>query len=668
MKTNISFDPRNMWFVINYNTVRRTSEDVYDLPGIDESDLYPAIGMKGDQRKLYDHIVTQRKIGWLNQAQKALLDPRMVDPEILKELDLLGKFKIEDSVKYKRLMKYILEKDKGELEAGEKFVVFSSEYAQGVTRENKDLKAVYEKMEEGEEREENEKMKEWKSSELDVTLADYIQKKVADVYGKKIGVIDGQLGLDEKLAVNDMLANDDDCIGVLCTTEAGGESLDYSRASFCYVLDDCFIPEEMDQAISRVDRKGQIHPVKLRYLFVDETLDDQKHAYVNVKRIINSIAMDGEPLTEEEIEILNDTKNTTLTYMIMKSLGGISIDTSQAEIEDTNAFSTKVRRKSKATKAKGRRKSIVYETTDAQKILSRIGRDPGCWFDEDFAVYYTEHLHELSVYPVHSAKVVDLVKRAATGDIEFPGRVLSDGAGPSILYSVYETLENVVSDNGFSVPEIVERDYSENMLILGDNNEQVIGNMTGEDSSFSDGEFDMVDNSSITLLENSEDALKTLKEAHRVTRMGGLLHLRTKGWRFTDGFYKALKKLGYELLSKKNEGFALTAAFKRKLKGSHGDHYAEAYAAQFSGTYRILARKVSDSCEDVDEDVWFEQEIPERTETLVDLITNGQEENVDVDIRPGEPDLESGTRFIVGQDGVVERVVRSEDVEVDEEE
>ena len=104
----------------------------------------------------------------------------------------------------------------------------------------------------------------------------------------------------------------------------------------------------------------------------------------------------------------------------------------------------------------------------------------------------------------------------------------------------------------------------------------------------------MIDNESITLLASSKEVKKCLREASRVLRPNGILELITKNRRFDDGFYPGLEQLGFELLTKKDEGFAVSKSMQKRLKAIHGEHFAESYASKLANTYMILARKIKD--------------------------------------------------------------------------
>jgi len=125
----------------------------------------------------------------------------------------------------------------------------------------------------------------------------------------------------------------------------------------------------------------------------------------------------------------------------------------------------------------------------------------------------------------------------------------------------------------------------------------------------------MVDNASISLLQKKSEVKRSLLEAHRILKPRGLLELTVEGRKFYDGsgeckelvkgkeikgdFYSGLGSLGFELLSGKNEGFAVSRSFFRKLKEEKGSHFAQAYERKLQDTYFILARKIDKPDESV---------------------------------------------------------------------
>ncbi len=599
-------NPRILYTLFQEKTIRRSAEQINTDLDWEENDV--EVELDPVQRQLYNHIVEFRPRGWLIQARKALLDPRLVDPDILKRAGVLGKVSWRNSAKYKKL-EDLVTSDTGAVARGERFVVFSSMFREGVTeRGNEGLRRRYAEMGLG--------LAEYERLELNKSLGDLLNASIKKKFGKanQVGIIDGTItSVEEREKIVDDLGKN--FSGILCTTETGGESLDFTRASYAYFLDKDYTPETTRQALKRLVRPGQTRKVNINHFVGIGTLDEQLNDYVGRKAIVTKIASDGYPLTQEEWELINDTEGQQLGELIKRKVGGKSIDVFDATIGSIDDFVVKRR-------SPGRPREVPFilinaETTEAQQVAKLIGRDPvNCWKDPAFVALYMKAFNNLAVPLVHRAKIMDLVRRARSGEIEMPKTVLSDGSGPSILYSAYHDLAPLIEAQGVQIPVVTDRDSSQLMLDRGMNPNKVLGAMTGEQSAFAEGRFDMVDNESISLLRNPEEVVATLRESHRILRDGGLLEVLVKNQKFLDGrvvvggkkpdFYTALPDLGFELLTERNLGFALDRKFLQRLQADKGDHFAQSYASKLDGTYFILAKKTGKPKATVDENnFWF---------------------------------------------------------------
>ena len=592
--------PRVLYTFFHEKSVRRTSEDINEELDWTEKEI--EVALNPVQRAVYDHIIEHRPGNWMIQARKALLDPRLVDPEILAQVGVLGEVSWRNSAKYKKLEQLLTAKD-SPTAAGEKFVIFSTMFREGVTqRGHQGLAARYAAMG---------KQKEYSTLELDKSLADILIESLEKRYHKKckIGVIDGTiLKIEEREKIVDNLGGDLE--GIICTTETGGESLNFTPANHSYFLDEDYVPDTEQQAIWRELRKGQKRKVNINHIRALDSFDEILCDYVDRKRIIAKMAMDGVPPTEEEWNLLGDTEGKALGNLVKRSIGGLSIDVYKANVEDITDFEVKKRMRG------GRRNStlspIGYTTTDAQRVMQMIGQDPlHCWKDPAFVELYMKTLPNLAPHAIHTAKICDLMTRAERGELSFPRHVVSEGSGPSLLYHAYQSLKPLVERREHRIPKIVDRDTSQLMLDRGDNPHQVCADMTGKNSPFKKGQFDMVDNESISLLRKAEDVHNHLLEAHRILRPNGLVELIVKNMKFSDTFYSGMETLGFELLSKKNEGFALSTDAFRRLKKLHGEHFAESYGAKLADTYMILARKTDNPGTTKPSDFWFERLDPD---------------------------------------------------------
>ncbi|HME86998.1 MAG TPA: C-terminal helicase domain-containing protein, partial [Candidatus Nanoarchaeia archaeon] len=535
----------------------------------------------------------------LIQARKAILDPRLVDPTILKRAGVLGSVTPYNSAKYKDLEEQLTAVD-GPLLNNEKFLIFTL-LKEGVTKANHNkLKKEYERM--GEEAA-------FKKLHLEKSLEILLEEAVEKRIGKKIdiAVIDGSLSQEKRDRIIDNLNKD--ISGVIATTKTGGESNDYTAASWIFILEEDYSPDTEVQGIARVVRKGQKRKVKIRPSRATNTLDESLHEYVTRKKIINTIALDGLALTEEEESLLSDGEGKLLWQEERKrGMGGTSIDVASASFGYVDDVATKVKNRKTMPGKVEYLISSEYKTTDAQLLNKLIGEDPlGCWKDPKFVELYMKVLPTLAVSASHRAKILDLVRRAKEQQIEFPKKVLADGSGPSILYDAYQNIVNIVRQEGFKVPRIYDRDTSQLMLNKGTNPNKILGNMTGENSSLKKGSFSMVDNQSISLLRNQSEVKKTILESNRVLKEDGLLHLGVHNLKFMKEFYPSLEKAGFKVLSEKNEGYVMTKAFFRQLKEEKGEHFASSFRNKLNGTQFILAQKKDKPGNVSEEGLWFER-------------------------------------------------------------
>jgi len=603
-------NPRTLATFISEKTLMRKSEDINNELVLDESEKFVDIPLDPAQRKIHNYLIEHRPNDWLIQTRKALLDPRLVDPAILDKIGLLGKVTIENSAKYKTL-EQMLTADDGPIAKGEKVVIFSSMFKRGVTREygeslkgasskskslkkkSKSLKEKYEEMG---------CLKEYVGLNLQENLVKRLEKVLKQKFGENssIAIIDGDVSavensknINDRDIVIDRFRKEANVKALLCTTETGGQSIDLSAASFAVSLDEDYSPATEEQAIHRLLRPGQKKTVRHRVLRGANSIDEDITDYVDIKSQIIQIAKDGIcALSKEEEEILYS--DMPLEELIRRRISGTPINLAEAKIESAKVFETKHNSPKTRRKANGFFGPTNYEPTDAQIIRKWIWRDAiNCWKDPAFVELYVKTLPNLSVYLTHRAKICDLIGRAQRNEIKFPAKVLSEGSGNSILYDAYNDLEQLVAASGFAKPEVVDRDSSDPMLKAGKNPNKVLGSMTGENSALKDESFDMVDNESISLLRDSREVKSCLLEANRILKKNGLLEIIVKNMQFVDEFYTGLKKLGFEVLTGKGEGFSVTKQFTKKLKEQQGEHFADAYSSKLRDTYLIVARKKS---------------------------------------------------------------------------
>jgi len=612
---------RKLNFFIAENTIRRTEAEVNNLE--DKLRLvHVCVDMTPEQKAIHNYLVTMRPADWVRQTRKALVDPRLVNPEILRKTGV--DVSEISSAKYNKLIDMICgeySEEIGDIEHGrslvkkkdgmleDKFVIFSSQFAEGVTREATKLSKTYRDS--------------GYHSELEdlalgtAPLKELLEKEIRKKYGKNvyIRIIDGAESdesrkivlreLSEKLPEN---PDEPYCAGVICTTKAGGESINLSAANHAFFIDEDYTPSVTEQAQGRELRKGQKKDNIYRYhIHANESIDSSIDEYIEEKRLILEIAHDGHELLPEEEVVLENID--TLSNIIIKNLrGGDSIDVTKAEIESLDYFEAKSYKKPR----RGLSKRFIgnyKEPTEVQEIMKIISKDPHkCWKDELFAERYTNVLNLMSVIPIHQARICELVKYSNQGLINFPETVLSEGAGPSIHYEAYKGLKGLLKKDEIKVPNIVDRDLNKEMLV-GKNKNRVLGNMNGRNSAIKDESFDMVDNASISLVYDAKELKDTLLEANRILKKDGVLSLSIQEYLFPETFYTAMKKMGFEVLTEPNQGIQLSDLARRDLEKKSGIKYTNSYHMKFMDARIMIAKKISNPVEDVDaDDLWFKKE------------------------------------------------------------
>ena len=586
-------DPRALYSFVKQNTIRRRSCDVSNLPPhrtiIDETELTDV------QIEISDYIFDKTPKNWLTQLRYATLDPRLVSPQILKELGLIGKISRADSAKYTRLEEELCSAD-GPIAKGDKFLVFSSMFAEGVTREAEKLKSKYRKMGYADE------FDRMNIRPLNVELEEVLSAH----FGRDVEVtsIDANTKDADRENAVDRLSNGLE--GVACTALSGGVSLNFSKTNWQYWLDQHYSPYVTDQGIARSSRKGQSKETTATFLFGKECVDQAVHA-LNLQKSENiQMALDGVELTEKERDILSgDNDGLRLKELLLRGKGGFSIDMSYVEIGDVEDFLTKRVVKRKKSGTNRILSSEVYEATVGQEIREAIMRNPvNIWHDGEFVKKYCGNFESLSPYLLGRAKVADMVRRGMTGEIEFPKILLADAAAQGILYTAFEELEELVKSAGFEMPLIYDRDFSSEMSLRSPNPEKVVGDMCGERGIFDaeflarQGKFNFIDNSSITLLENRERLCDYMMEANRLLTPEGYLQLGVGGWAFSKEFFEGMKRSGFETVVKSHRHAVSKDKF-RFLKQEFGQHFAEAYRSKLQSSTFSIFQKV-ETVEEVD--------------------------------------------------------------------
>ena len=588
-------DPRALYGLVKHKTIRRTSDEVSNLHGydfvMDDIELTPV------QERIMDHIFEKGDKHWLTQMRYAALDPRLVNPHILQELDLVGKLTRDDSAKYKRLDE-ILEAKNGPIESREKVVIFSSMFAGGVTRPAEGLKAAYRKLG---------LLDEYKRLGIE-NLHEELASRLSTKFGREVSFvgIDANTSTPDREAAVDNLDNGLD--GIVTTTKSGGVSLNFSPATLGVFLDIDYSPATSDQAIARLVRRGQRAKAEIYFLMGKDSIDYDVLERVEEKRKLIEMALDGVELQDEEKELIWKThEGARLKERYMKRRGGMAIDLASPEVDELDAFETKkFARRGTNAQTRAVLSEGSTELTVAQELRKVIADDPiKCWHDPEFVAKYCDHFEQLSPYLLARAKAADMVKRSLSGEVPFPKMLLADAAGQGILYNAFQDLEHLIVGRDLEMPAIFDRDFSQAMHDRSNNPNKLLGDMCGGDGVIGDGlfgalgKFDYVDNSSISLLPNKERIRDYVLEANRILEVGGHLQLGIGGWLFSPEFFKGMERAGFESVVRSNRHI-VSPGFRRQLKLEHGEHFAGAYAAKLAASIFSIFRKV-DEVEGVDE-------------------------------------------------------------------
>jgi superfamily II DNA or RNA helicase/ubiquinone/menaquinone biosynthesis C-methylase UbiE len=607
IRNEIRHNPHMLSTFVDENTLRRTAEEVNDLIEIDDN-WYEDIEISDAQRKIHDYLFSHRPVGCLIEARKALSDPRLVDPRILQKLDLLGKVGMRDSAKCRRLEELLTAED-GPIAQGEKFVVFSSILKEGITRTAENIAQAYQEL-----------GLDPSALKLEDSLVKVIDEAIKKRFGsgKYIRVIDGEVGMHEREELVNRFRQDPNLVGLVCTTDTGGESLDLSHATHAYFLDEDYSPSTTEQAIARLWRRGQSKEVRIKFLRGKNTFDEDITDYVEQKNRAIKAALDGIPLSEDHVKLLQEGKeHGELMKMIERHFGGLSIDASEYKGFDISDIVVRESKPPKESAGKAPIHNSSYETTRAQEIGMRIGKDRRCWFDPEFAKLYAESLSSLAPYLMNRARILDLLSRARRKEIAFPRKVLALAAGPSTLWAAYQELRQLMRKQGFAVPDVYDLDYSPEMQRFALNPLKVCADM--RTLPFADESFDLVDNGSVSLLDNEHAVARSLREANRVLVRDGLLELAVKDLYFMEGFADALEDLGFEVLSRKHASHGLSKHAYKKLSEAHGPGFAEAFRRKLDKAHFILARKVSRPSKTIDAStLWFLTDLGERFQRFED--------------------------------------------------
>lgn len=226
------FQPELISALLRDQVLKRSIKDIVDLPPIELKSV--PISLNSEQQRLYNAILEDDSLYGsikLQELRKALLDPSLVNPNLLYDNGLRGNLKNIKSAKYEALDKIVKEKTRN----GDKIVIFSSFYREGVT------------------------------------------DKLEERY-KAHGVvrIDGTVPQKDRDSILTAFQKDPEKRVFIGTTATVGEGVDgnLNAANYVVFLDEPYTSDERKQAFSRVYRPGQKKPVEVIGLGVPGTVDE----------------------------------------------------------------------------------------------------------------------------------------------------------------------------------------------------------------------------------------------------------------------------------------------------------------------------------------------------------------------------------------------------------
>src|SRR3989344_2279725 len=235
------------------------------------------VDMNPDQTAVYDAVLGYEDISpteKLDQLRKASLDPALVEPDIINDPALREKLKYIESSKYLELDRLVA----NAITNGEKCVVFSSRFVDGVTR----------KLEE--------RYKKYKALRIDGSLPT------------------GYMGKEsEREMVRHLFETSPEHFVLVANADTMGESLPLVAASQEFLLDLPYSYGPLYQMTKRIDRRGQEKPVGITQLVANYPLHPKgsidagiNHLVSEKERIID-IAMRGGKVKLEEGKLVSDS-------------------------------------------------------------------------------------------------------------------------------------------------------------------------------------------------------------------------------------------------------------------------------------------------------------------------------------------------------------------------
>lgn len=133
--------------------------------------------------------------------------------------------------------------------------------------------------------------------------------------GDKAVLITGKTSLQQRNLSLEKFVEDPECLVYLANFEAGGVGINGLQhvCNNVIVLNMPFTPDKVEQAIARLDRKGQKNPVNIYYAICEQSIDEDLFALVSEKsRDINSVINHGKVIAM----VYDDIQETLFSELI----------------------------------------------------------------------------------------------------------------------------------------------------------------------------------------------------------------------------------------------------------------------------------------------------------------------------------------------------------------
>jgi len=128
--------------------------------------------------------------------------------------------------------------------------------------------------------------------------------RVLSGYGYRVSMLNGQMGLDQRLSVQEAFRHDSQ---FLISTDAGGEGLNLQFAHVVVNYDLPWNPMKIEQRIGRVDRIGQRHLVRAFNFVIKDTVEYRVHEVLldKLQRILTELGIDklGDVLDSSGLDV-----------------------------------------------------------------------------------------------------------------------------------------------------------------------------------------------------------------------------------------------------------------------------------------------------------------------------------------------------------------------------